>query len=60
MVLIAENKFSTLDAHKKALEKEKEYERMRNAFNIDKNHTLGSSFNFENQEKEKLEKIYKK
>jgi len=51
---------STMDYHKKAQEKEKEYERVRQAFAMPEDYKPGSAFDFETQEKKRLEQLFEK
>lgn len=48
------------DTHALALIKEKEQARLKNAFRVDGRYEFGSAFDFDNQEKIRLEKAYKR
>lgn len=52
--------FSSKNSHIEAELKEKKYEKIRQTFDIDKNYKPGSAFDFETQEKKRLEKIMMK
>src|SRR3990167_183177 len=48
------------DTHALALIKEQEQQRLKNAFRVDGRYEFGSAFDFDNQEKIRLEKAYKR
>ena len=51
---------SNADSHILAMVKEKEQEKLKEAFNIKNSYSYGSAFDFESQEKDRLERMYKK
>lgn len=54
--------FSSLsekDSHTLALAKEKQFNKVKNAFGVEEGYEYGSAFDFDQQEKKRLEKIYK-
>jgi serine/arginine repetitive matrix protein 2 len=55
-----DSKKSTKDTHALALIKEQEQSRLKNAFRVDGKYEFGSAFDFDNQEKIRLEKAYKR
>ena len=48
------------DSHALAVAKEKQFSKLKNAFQIDEGYEFGSAFDFEQQEKKRLERLYEK
>lgn len=58
--LAKDGKDAIKDTHALALIKEQEQSRLKNAFRVDGKYEFGSAFDFDNQEKVRLEKAYKR